>query len=492
MTKKKRTRIRQTPTDFQKVFAKHPDMVQSFSWIDRIPEFVHIAGALIENDFKTVKEDFYKISNYVNDKISSTTPFHFNLTHTLKLIYEIDELRGLINNSCFKNIFEQIILYYSEILEPISCEAAEPNHSLLFQAYYNILKGRSDSSIIGKYLMIEYSNKGLNFESEKEILEPQNVKSIMAHFPPSVGLSENIDLAKCEEIWMHNYMKGPIVYPPDNIEFEESIYSEIGMESIMDEFKKLYTSFKDINLLAIYSASVAETFMGFIGRICDLSIDIEYLVKNHKCEIAELTIRTVLESFIVFSWLNKRSDPKLIERFKDFSVGKEKLFSEKLVKKVDDKTPIDKETAEKIASDAIEKSGLNPIEVATERGDAFDLNIAQMADEVWGSENIYYMQYKRLSDSTHGSWRIIEKYHLTKSLNPIQNGLLWYSDNDKKATGLTPVFFGVMVSLKSMILISQNIDHESIKKLTEDLESFESRVSKIYLNYYKSKIQKEE
>ena len=32
MTKKKRTRIRQTPTAFQKVFAQHPEMVQTFSF----------------------------------------------------------------------------------------------------------------------------------------------------------------------------------------------------------------------------------------------------------------------------------------------------------------------------------------------------------------------------------------------------------------------------------------------------------------------------
>jgi hypothetical protein len=47
-SKKRNGRIRQTRTNFQKVFDPHPCMVQSFSWSDRLPEFVHISIALIE------------------------------------------------------------------------------------------------------------------------------------------------------------------------------------------------------------------------------------------------------------------------------------------------------------------------------------------------------------------------------------------------------------------------------------------------------------
>lgn len=307
----------------------------------------------------------------------------------------------------------------------------------------------------------------------------------MALFPPSIGLSENLDLAKCEEMWMHNYINGTIIPPPDDTELEESIYEEVGIDSLLEELKAHYNSFKGLNLLAIYPTYIAEINMGFVSRICDLSIDVVELVKSHKGEIAELTIRTVLESFIFFSWLLKRSDHKLHERFRDFSVGKEKLFSEKLVKKVDEKTPFDEQSAKKIASDAIQKSGLNPIEVSTERGDAFDLNIAQMAEEVWGADNEYYFLYKRLSDVTHGSWRVIAKYHLTQSLNPMQNGLYWYAANENKFAGLTPAFFGITVCLKSMISICNQIDHEITNEMAKELEKFDSKVLTKYLEYYK-------
>ena len=58
--KKTKGRIRQTRTEWQKVFDPHPGMVQTFSWSDRIPEFIHISIALIDNDYQTVKNDFYE------------------------------------------------------------------------------------------------------------------------------------------------------------------------------------------------------------------------------------------------------------------------------------------------------------------------------------------------------------------------------------------------------------------------------------------------
>jgi hypothetical protein len=72
-----------------------------------------------------------------------------------------------------------------------------------------------------------------------------------------------------------------------------------------------------------------------------------------------------------------------------------------------------------------------------------------------------------------------------QSLNPMQNGLYWYSDNENKFAGLIPAFFGITVSLKSMISICNQIDHEITNEMTEVLEAFESKVSKTYLDTIK-------
>lgn len=65
-SKKKRSRIRQTRTDFQKVFDKYPNMIQPFSWTSRIPEFIHISMTLVDFEYSIVKADFFKISDFVN------------------------------------------------------------------------------------------------------------------------------------------------------------------------------------------------------------------------------------------------------------------------------------------------------------------------------------------------------------------------------------------------------------------------------------------
>ena len=86
-------------------------------------------------------------------------------------------------------------------------------------------------------------------------------------------------------------------------------------------------------------------------------------------------------------------------------------------------------------ADEIKEAGVRDINVATERGDIFDLRIDQMAEEVWGKDNQYYFLYKRTSDVVHGQWRVIAKYHLAKSFNPMHNGLYWYNDNENHYCG---------------------------------------------------------
>jgi hypothetical protein len=41
-------RVRQTRTSWQKTFDPHPGMVGSISWIDRMPEILHISIALYD------------------------------------------------------------------------------------------------------------------------------------------------------------------------------------------------------------------------------------------------------------------------------------------------------------------------------------------------------------------------------------------------------------------------------------------------------------
>jgi len=496
MTRKKnKGRVRQTRTSWQKTFDPHPGLLQPFSWSSRIPEVLHISMALIENDYQVVKSDLYQISDYVNLKHKTKRKFHFNLSHTIRLIKEDGSILEKINTTCFKKTFEQILLFYKRYLDVEIEESVVPNFRLLLLGHKQILDGRSDTSILCKYLIMQYEHKGRQdpfgmyiFNSKEEILKLQNVSMVMASFAPSIGQSENLDLDFCEDIWMFNYSLVPFMPPKDDTIAEEEHFKEMGIQELADEFKELYSQFRDINLLIIYPKPIAEINMGFVSRICNLSLDVVEFVRTHKGEIAELVFRTILENFIVASWLLKKKDPKLHQRFREFSTGRERFFGEKIAQQTDD--PAMKEEAHDIVDKAIKDAGVREFDVATERGDIFEISIGQMATEVWGEDNLNYFLYKRMSEVTHGQWRVIAKYHLAKSLNPMQNGLYRYNENQNRFAGLVPAFISLGTSIDMLRTIMADIKDGELEILKEKLDALHDTLWKRYMTYYDKYIKK--
>jgi hypothetical protein len=487
-SKKRKGRIRQTRTGWQKVFDPHPGMIQPFSWSDRLPEFIHISIALVDHDYQTVKGDFYALCDFINSKVEMKRRFHFNLTHTIALIKSDPAIIDKIFETVFKDAFQHILTFYHDLFQiPINFQF-KANPKFLFLGYRQILDGRADISILCKYLMVQYEQHGrqdpfghFNWQSKEEILEPTNISSIMALFPTSIGLSENLDLEKCQEIWMYNYMVSPLLPKPDDSRMEEEHYTEMAIDQFKEEFEKLYNGFKELNLLAIYPTFIAEVNMGFVARICNLSLDTVDFAKNHKGEIAEIVVRTVLETFIVASWLLKRKDVELHKRFREYSTGRARFFGQKLAEKAP--TEEFKKVANKIVTDAIKQAGVREIDVATERGDIFDLRIDQMAEEVWGVDNPYYLLYKRLSEVVHGHWKVVAKYHLAESFNPMHNGLYWYNDNPNRFSGLIPAFMCLHSATEFLITILNDIESEQTEVLQKELIDYQERLCNQYMVY---------
>jgi len=490
MTKKKtKGRIRQTRTEWQKVFDQHPGMVQQFSWSDRIPEFIHISIALIDHDFQTVKKDFYEVCDFVNTKIKTTRKFHFNLTNTVKLIQRDTTILDKILATVFKDAFQNILVFYQDLFEIPANFEFKPNPKLLFLGYKQILDGRADTSILCKYVMLQYSHYSrpdpfghFNWNAKEEILEPMNVSSIMALFPPSIGLSENLDLEMCQDIWMHNYILSPLLPKPDNSKMEEEHFKEFEIDTYKKEFETLYNQFKVLNLLAIYPKFIVEINMGFVARVCNLGIEAVDLVKAHKGEIAEMVFRTTLETFIVGTWLLKRKDIELHKRFREYSTGRVRYFGQRIAEKATTKEM--KKEASKMINKAIKEAGVREIDVATERGDIFNLRIDQMADEVWGAENLYYLLYKRSSEVIHGHWRVIAKYHLAKSRNPMHNGLYWYNENSNRFAGLIPAFISLQIATEYLITNVSEIPSEQVTELQKHLSDYKQRLLNQYMTYF--------
>jgi hypothetical protein len=205
----------------------------------------------------------------------------------------------------------------------------------------------------------------------------------------------------------------------------------------------------------IYPRSVAEVIIGFISRITGLCLDTIELVEIHKGEFAEAALRLIYESRVKFLWLIFKQDQILIQRFREYKVGRDKFMVENIKRAVDK----DKKGSEKIIESINEEyektlysEGKEDYDVAEERGDVFEKKLLDLALELDPNEVVWYEGvYQRTSDIIHGNWRIIEKYHLERSLNPIQNGLLNFSKNRNKFAGVLPAFLALMLATDSLI-----------------------------------------
>jgi len=486
-------RVRQTRTSWQKTFDPHPGMVGSISWIDRMPEILHISIALYENDYQQVEADFFHIADFVNKKYAIRPEFHFNLTHAIRLIKDDPEILIEINKTCFKNAFNEILFFYRRMVGADLFDATNFNPKLLLVGYHQVLKGRSDTAILCKYLMMKYMDRNMDdlpepfqmygHNNREEILDLTSVSQVFARFPITAGSSGYLDLEFCHDMWMENYLFSPFLPPSDIQAMEENEYKEIGFENLKDNFQELYARFKSLRLITVIERPIAEVLMGFVGRIGDLTLQIMEFDRTFKGEISDLVLRSLMESFIVGSWLIKRKDPALFIRFREYSTGRERLFGETLAGYAT--TEEMKKNAAKLIDDAVEEAGVHNIEVATERGDAFELRIDQMADEVFGKDNMYYFLFKRLSDVTHGHWRTIAKHHLVKSINPMQDSLYDYDDNLNTYSGLIPSFMALNMSLEMMIAILEDIDVEDINEFKESLKSLHAHAWSKYMEYYK-------
>jgi hypothetical protein len=485
-------RVRQTRTGWQNTFDPYPGMVNSISWIDRMPEVLHISMALAEYSYEQVQADFFRIADFVNARHGIRPEFHFNLTHTLKLMRDDPAIFEYITGTSFEKSFHEILFFYQRLIGIPRKPPEKSDYGILFRGYHLALKGRSDTAVLCKYIMMKYQDRNMRDLPEpfqfyrhttvKEILSSENTSQVMARFPITSGTSPHIDTEFCHDLWMENYLFSPFIPEPDPKDMEKKEYEEIGFATIKDHFETIYGEFKNIRLFTVFERPIAEVIMGFVSRVSNFALEIMEFDRTFKGEIAELVLRAQLESFIIVSWMIHRKDPALFVRFREFSVGREVLFSEELKNRAT--TDQLKKEAANLAKTAIEDSGLHPVDVATERGEPFEMRLDHMADEVFGKDNMYYLLYKRLSDVTHGHWRIIARHHLIKSINPMHDGLYDYKENLDSYAGLLPSFMAVNTALELMMNILKDIEADDVKQLKENLQDFHSYAWKKYMGYY--------
>jgi hypothetical protein len=252
----------------------------------------------------------------------------------------------------------------------------------------------------------------------------------------------------------------------------------------------VFENFKKINLFELFTAPVAEVFMGFVARQQYLAGKIVEQELRHEGEIAESTLRLLYENRVKVLWLASKKDIDTFQQYREYKVGREKMFADYFQQNLTG-TEMGKRFFEQIEQDfdvIMRSEGVEDYDLSVEKGDAFEKTVREMADELGGDETLFYVSiYKRTSDIVHGNWRILERYHLERSLNPVHNGRMRYSRSKDKYAGLLPAYAGLLLSFNLLIkffdenpaILSGN------KRLYNSCKSYYSKLIDRYLDQFK-------
>jgi hypothetical protein len=486
--KKRPNRIRQTKTPLQNAIEE--DRLFSIGYWDALPEFLHISIALIDFSFDQVREDLLKIKEYFQ------TNHQCDYNGTLsQLLGNIDKCEGsieFIEKTCYKESIELFLAYYGELFAIKDCVISTEEYKKLQQAYIQISDRHDEKTILCKHIVTITIRDGqpdptghFQLHDEEFLLSPRNLRSINTLWMPYASSVIDFDFSK--KVWTHNYFKGPFIPPKDSTMNENKRFEKLQLEQKKSEFEEIVAEIRKIQFLLYYERPTAEVIIGFISRITTLCIDTIELVLMHKGEIAEATLRLIYESRIKFLWLVKKGEMELIERFRDYKVGREKHFITKFKNYITPDTPGAEKYLEGLNSEyekVLETEGKEDFNTPIERGDVFSKKLLDLALEVDKDENILYEGiYQRTSDIVHGNWRIIEKYHLEKSQNPLQNGLLSFNENKNKFAGILPAYLSLVLGIDTLKRYWE-IDTILIEKYPDLYKSIDEFHNKMAIAYY--------
>jgi len=484
---KKRSRIRQTKTEWQKAFETYGN-IKYQPWNLCLPELLHISIALIDNDFEKVKYEFIELCKIIKRK-SNKEEFHGNLSAIIDFIKEQPAELEELNTNIFYFSITQIIAFYNDFFKINLQYEFECKPKYIFSGFDNLIEQKSDFTITCKFIIINGYYDNDTSKLNRKIITYDDViavdnRSVINATWLGISVSKNIVNHEFTElIWFFNYILIPVMQI-DDTENEEKRFTQFEINDLKAEYLKYSEEFKEIPLFTVLDRPFAEIIMGFVNRSIYLTAQVIELVELHKGEIAEAVLRMLYESRLKFLWLLNKKDIILFKRFREYSSGREKLFHEKLISQSDSKD-ISKYKEE--MDQKLRQEGFSDFEIATERGDEFEIGVDKMASELGESERLLYDSvYKRTSDIIHGNWRVIEKYHLTRSENPLHDSLLFYNQTTNKFSGLYPTYTALMFGSEIIYKFMETIDDifEDENELYLKIRDYNEKIKRIYVNDY--------
>jgi hypothetical protein len=138
-------------------------------------------------------------------------------------------------------------------------------------------------------------------------------------------------------------------------------------------------------------------------------------------EMGPHILRSIIDARIIVAWLLKQNDRELFQKFKDYGLGKRKLFKLQLEKLMDREQLVTDESDQALHRRLEAEVNQDVMEefITIDVGGSFSgKNIRQMAQETDLAE-LYSLNYQPLSTEAHGEWGSLIALDLRHCGNPL-------------------------------------------------------------------------
>ncbi len=219
---------------------------------------------------------------------------------------------------------------------------------------------------------------------------------------------------------------------------------------------------------------------GNINRYIKLNTSFLQNICEGKIEIASILSRCIGETYVNVKYLLANSEERVIKNYVKYSLITEKelwnTIKENVAKRGGETEHIEFRMNESIKK-SFDKSDFELDEVS--RSSKWK-SISKRADEVAGEE-FYSIFYGISSHSIHGNWQDILTYHLTNSENGFKLNLKWNGPQPQLIDA------SVLMNLDLIELLAEKFADEDIKKVKEQLLSYQVSLIESHEEYLKKK-----
>ncbi len=173
--------------------------------------------------------------------------------------------------------------------------------------------------------------------------------------------------------------------------------------------------------LTLYDPTADEVKFGLASRLFRLLLRLVENPRLWRVDLAPHVFRSLIDARILTAWLLKRDDAAFFQSYKDYGLGKRKLYKLHLEELMDsegfeedeDIRRLHKRLEAEVNVDRLEE--FQKIDIG---GNFAGISIHEMAKEV-RLKSLYDLQYQPLSTEAHGEWGSLMAHDLRHCGNPL-------------------------------------------------------------------------